>query len=147
MIWIAMRSFIYSRPEKGNHLATIQYEMDMLDYCYETLVSKVGKWSDIRNAFVCLESFLLHYRNLIEFFGQEGDLKSSEPVVWARRKLSQAGIDSITDRKLCSKYRGPISAYLQHCTKKRASVERSWNVYEMNIEIQPLIAIFRRMFP
>lgn len=43
---------------------------------------------------------------------------------WTKREISQAEIDSITDIKLCKKHRGPISAYLQHCTKKRASVDR-----------------------
>jgi hypothetical protein len=43
MIRKAIKPFIHSRPEKGNHLATIRYEMDMLDYCYESLASKVGK--------------------------------------------------------------------------------------------------------
>ncbi len=141
-----MKPFVYSRPEKGNHLSTIKYEIDMLAFCYESLVSKLGKWGDVRNAFVCLESFLLHYRNLIEFFGGEGDLKAAKPEVWAPRKLTQNEINSISDRGLCNKYRGPISAYLQHCTKKRANLDRSWNVFEMNREIQSLVANFRHMF-
>jgi hypothetical protein len=138
---------IYSRPEKGSHLFTIQYEIDMLNFCYESLISNAGKWGDIRNAWACLESFLLHYRNLVEFFGGEGDLKSSETDVWAPRKLTHDEVASISDNKLCKKYRGAISAYLQHCTKIRAQLDRSWNVLEMYDDIKGLTGNFRRLFP
>jgi hypothetical protein len=72
------QSIIYSRPEKGNHLNTILYEIEILEYCYESLVTSLGKWGDMRKAFICLEAFLLHYRNLVEFFGGEAGLNTSE---------------------------------------------------------------------
>lgn len=137
---------IFSRPEKGSHLFTIQYEIDMLNFCYEALLTKIGAWGDTRFAFICLEAFLLHYRNLIEFFGSDGDLKASKPQVWAPRTLTYEEVSLISDRKLCKKYRGPISTYLQHCTKRRAQLDRSWNVWEMYKEIKPLIDNFRNMF-
>ena|SRR6185437_10611888 len=135
-------SIICSRPEKGNHLNTISYEIEMLEFCYKTLVDSLGKWGDMRKAFICLEAFLLHYRNLVEFFGGEAGLKSSEPALWSPRQLSIEEVASISDRQLCDKYRGPISAYLQHCTPLRANVERSWNVYQMYKEICPLLDRF-----
>ena len=141
------QSIIYSRPEKGNHLSTILYEMEMLEFCYESLVNGVGKSGDMRRTFICLEAFLLHYRNLVEFFGGEAGLKSSEPSVWSPRVLNAEEVASISDRQLCEKYRGPISAYLQHCTPLRANLDRSWNVYEMYKEIRPLIDRFQRCFP
>ena len=136
----------YSRPEKGDHLATIRYEIDMLELCYKNLVDNLGQWGDARMSWICLESFLLHYRNLIEFFGSEGDLKASEPDIWANRKLSAEEVALISDRTLCNKYRGPISAYLQHCTKIRATRDRSWNVMEMYNEIKALIGKFQTLF-
>jgi hypothetical protein len=138
---------IYSRREKENHLATIQYEIEMLEFCYRSLISNVGKWGDIRNAWVYLEAFLLHYRNLVEFFGNEGDLKSSEPKVWAPRALTKEEVESISSRQLCKKYRGLISSYLQHCTKRRAQLDRSWNVWRMREEIKPLTENFQQLFP
>jgi hypothetical protein len=141
------QSIVYSRPEKGNHLNTILYEIEMLEFCYETLVTNVGKWGDMRKAFICLEAFLLHYRNLVEFFGGEAGLSSTEPAVWSPRKLSAEEVTSISDRKLCDKYRSPISAYLQHCTPLRANLDRSWNVYEMYKEIRPLIDRFQQLLP
>jgi hypothetical protein len=144
---VSMKSATYSRPEKGDHMSTIKYEIEMLDFCYQDLIANLGKWGDVRRAWVCLEAFLLHYRNLIEFFGDEGDLKASKPEVWARRKLAPEEIASISNRKLCKKYRGAISAYLQHCTKIRAKIDRSWNVFEMYNEIKALIETFRSLFP
>lgn len=137
----------YSRPKKGDHLETIRYEIDMLEFCYQNLVDNLGKWGDARMSWVCLESFLLHYRNLVEFFGSEGDLKASEPGIWTKRKLTAEEVALISDRTLCKKYRGPISAYLQHCTKRRAKIDRSWNVLEMHNEIKDLIDKFRSLFP
>jgi hypothetical protein len=139
------QSIVYSRPEKGNHLHTILYEIEMLEFCYETLVASIGKWGDMRNAFICLEAFLLHYRNLAEFFGGEAGLKASEPAMWSPRELSAEEVASISNRTLCEKYRGPISAYLQHCTPLRAYFDRSWNVYEMYKEIRPLIDRFQQV--
>ena len=119
----------------------------MLNFCYEQLIANVGRWNDARIGWACLESFLLHYRNLVEFFGSKGDLKSSKPEVWAPRKVSTDEVASISNKKLCKKYRGPISAYLQHCTKIRARVDHGWKVGEMYAEIKDLISNFRRMFP
>jgi hypothetical protein len=144
---MSMKPITYSRPEKGDHLSTVKYEMEMLDFCYQDLIANVGKWGDVRRAWVCLEAFLLHYRNLIEFFGDKSDLKASKPEVWAPRKLNKDEIASISNRKLCQKYRGPISAYLQHCTKIRAQRDRSWNVLEMYNQIKTLISNFRTLFP
>jgi hypothetical protein len=140
------QSVVYSRPEKGNHFHTILYEIEMLEFCYATLVNNVGKWGDPRNGFVCLEAFLLHYRNLAEFFGGEAGLNSSNPSEWSPRKLNTEEIASISDRTLCDKYRGAISAYLQHCTPVRANFDRSWNVFEMYQEIRPLIKRFQDLF-
>ena len=140
------QSLFYSRPEKGNHLNTILYEIGMLEFCFETLTTNAGKWRDNRDSYICLESFLLHYRNLVEFFGGEAGLRSSAPDEWSPRHLTAEEVASISDRKPCDKYRGPISAYLQHCTPKRANFDRGWNIGEMYEEIQPLIGSFRRLF-
>jgi hypothetical protein len=51
-------------------------------------------------------------------------------------------VASISNRTPCEKYRGPISAYLEHVTPKRANLDRSWNVFEMHEEIRPLIRRF-----
>src|SRR5215469_987471 len=97
MASLRMEPPVYSRPEKGSHLSTIQYEIEMLEFCYNALISNVGKWGDIRMAWACLEAFLLHYRNLVEFFGNEGDLKAADSGVWSPRKLTNEELKSISD--------------------------------------------------
>ncbi len=104
----------------------------MLDFCYQNLILNLGKWRNIRMAWVCLEAFLLHYRNLIEFFGDEGDLKASKPEVWASRKLTSEETACISDRKLCKKYRGAYfripSALHQDSCPIRSELECTGNV-------------------
>jgi hypothetical protein len=84
---------------------------------------------------------------LVEFFGNDGDLRVSEWKIWAGgRKLSETQITSITNRKLWKKYHGPISQYLQHCTKRRAQEDRGWDVQEMYKEISRTIKNFWKLF-
>ncbi len=135
---------MFSRPEKLNHLETIIYEVDMLDYCYEKL--KQGRWNDRREGYVYLEGFLLHYRNIVEFFGNDGDLKVSEWQEWSPKKLTDAEVASLTNRALYNKYFGLISQYLQHCTKRRADVDREWDVEEMYGELNDVVSRFRELF-
>ncbi len=133
-----------SRPQKLSHLDTIQYEIDMLNYCFERLLEQ--KWQDVRDIYVYLEGFLLHYRNLIEFFGDAEDLKVSESEVWSPRTLSERELAPIRDAGPLKRYRGVISQYLQHCTKKRIE-DRDWDVEAMYEELKLVLDNFRRLFP
>jgi hypothetical protein len=133
-----------SRPPKLSHLDTVQYEIGMLNYCYKTLQETPWKWEPAN--FVYLECFLLHYRNLIEFFGDSKDLKVSEWKAWSPRKLSPQELASISDKKPLQKHRGLISQYLQHCTKSRTR-DRSWDEKEMYEELRRVLENFRRLFP
>lgn len=133
-----------SRPVKLSHLKTIFYEMDMLDYCFQRLLN--GKWGDERDYFLCIEGFLLHFRNLIEFFGNDHDLKAGEPEVWSPKELSEAELASIQDGRLNKRYNGQISQYLSHCTKSRAERDRDWDHIAMYKEIEPLLQNMRRLF-
>ncbi len=133
-----------SRPQKLSHLDTIQYEIDMLNYCFERLQKQ--KWQDVRDSYLYLEGFLLHYRSLIEFFGDAEDLKVSESKVWSPRMLSERELASIRDARPLESHRGPISQYLQHCTKKRIE-HRGWDVQVMYRELKQVLDNFRRLFP
>jgi hypothetical protein len=59
---------VYVRPDKLDHADTVLYEIDMLRYASGRLIE--GNWKDPRDAWVYLEAFLVHYRNLIEFLGK-----------------------------------------------------------------------------
>jgi len=135
-----------TRPKKFGHLDTIQYEIDMLNYCKDRLLA--GKWPNQASYYLCIEGFLLHYRNLSEFFGSKKDLKALEPEVWSpQKKLTDAQLASIQNARLDDKYTGQISQYLSHCTKSRAERDRDWNIVEMYGEVEPCIENFRKIFP
>jgi hypothetical protein len=137
---------VASRPKKFDHLDTIQYEIDMTEYCYSQLVK--GYWPDKPSYYLSIEGFLIHYRNLCEFFGNSGDLKANEPEVWnQRKKLADDEILSIQNPALHKKYTGQISQYLAHCTKSRADRDRTWNILEMYAEVEPVVQAFRKFFP
>jgi len=52
---------VYSRPNKLDHADTIRYEIQMLRFSYQRLAEQ--RLTE-RDAWVYLESFLLHYRTL-----------------------------------------------------------------------------------
>lgn len=57
-----------NRPEKLSNRDTIIYEIDMLHHCHQKLVRE--RPPNIEG-YLLLECFLLHYRNLLDFFGKE----------------------------------------------------------------------------
>jgi hypothetical protein len=135
-----------SRLLKLNHVETILYEMNMLDYCYSRLRER--KWANANDYYLCIEGFLLHYRNLIEFFGNHHGLRAGRPEVWSPgRTLSGAEVASIQDGSLLEEYHGPISRYLGHCDEIRAEKDRDWKHIEMYAKIEPLLTNFRKLFP
>jgi hypothetical protein len=68
----------YERSKKGSHLDTIHYEIDMLEYT----LSKMTKAELPPPEFnMTLECFLLHYRNLIEFFSGKKHRKTCSPSI------------------------------------------------------------------
>jgi hypothetical protein len=54
-----------SRPSKYTNAETVLYEIDMLRFTAEQFGKSENQWCEWCN----LECFLLHFRNLIEFFG------------------------------------------------------------------------------
>jgi hypothetical protein len=61
-------SLTYSRPDKLNDVDIVLYEIDMLRFAAHRLVESM--WQEPRDAWVYLEAFWVHERNLIEFFGK-----------------------------------------------------------------------------
>src|ERR1700730_830428 len=97
----------YSRPGKEDDAQTVLYEIDLLRFAkgrLEAASTQGDEW-------VYLEDFLLHYRNLIEFFGkpfpkkENGDLSILLPDhIWRERIPDQAVLDSMTRPELWEKY-------------------------------------------
>ncbi len=63
-------SWVVSRIDKLDHYQTVLYEIDMLRFAHGRMLPlwEGAKEGDV---WVYLESFLVHYRNLIDFFGKK----------------------------------------------------------------------------
>lgn len=143
-------SLVLSRPKKLDHVHTVRYEIDMLRFAAQRLAEM--KLTE-RDAWVYLEAFLLHYRNLIDFLGSENPRSTdlhvtnisqlanlTPPATAALNELYAKG------RALRARYEptdaqggGRISQYLQHCTTKRTDA-KDWAVTAMVDDIEPLLA-------
>lgn len=145
----------FSRPPKLSHIDTVHYEIYMLRHAISRLA---GQTLTERDAWVYLEAFLLHYRNLIEFLGKENPRPTDLHVttIWNFVGLpAPANLNQIhTDGKvLWAKYEpsddqggGRISQYLQHCTTKRIDA-KDWAVVTMMEEIEPLLGELEKNLP
>jgi hypothetical protein len=144
------------RTAKESHLDTIWYEIEMLQYCYFTFENERPEKTD-PNWNLLIEGFLLHYRNLIQFYaGNEGrhkryknDLTTFAPEVWAARLLTDQELKDIKTpgHTLDKNYSGEISIYMQHCTLERADIRTNWDLQKMFGEIDEINAHFKKSFP
>jgi len=105
------------------------------------------KWADTNDYDLCIEGFLLHYRNMIQFFGNHSGLRAGKPEDWSTKTLSEAEVASIQDASLLHEYDGQISQYLCHCTPIRAERDIEWKHIEMYGKIATLMTNFRKLFP
>jgi hypothetical protein len=147
-----------SRPEKLTNAQTILYEIMMLRYAKGCLQNGGTSWT-MADEWAHLEVFLLHFRNLIEFFNDSparqvrgDDLSIVKPTdIWTDGELAQIILDRLKRNDLYVKYEKDarpqsISKYLQHCTAQRTSEVR-WNVDEMYRDLEPVLAEFESLIP
>jgi hypothetical protein len=149
-----MPSVVLSRPNKLDHSDTIRYEIDMVRFAAHELEGKKTG----RDAWVYLEAFLLHYRNLIDFLGSENPRGTDLHVtnIWQLCALNPpANVNDLytKGKALRTKYEprdgqgsARISQYLQHCTMKRIDA-KEWEVTVMLNEIEPLLAEIEKHLP
>ena len=148
---------VYERSPKNSHLDTIRYEIAMTAFCYSRLLRKKKRFEPETN--LLIEGFLLHYRNLVEFFSgkrhrkarncKPADLSTADPVVWASRRLTNNELIAMQNpaMELDTAYYELISQFLQHCTERRLTEFRNWNVSEMFERLKPIVLAFHRSFP
>lgn len=55
-----MAEVVSWRPNKGSHLETIYYEIEMLRFSFQRLIENQNRWPDIKDSYIYLECFLLH---------------------------------------------------------------------------------------
>lgn len=148
---------MYERTSKETHLDTIWYEMDMLEFSYREFTERTPQpknpqWN------LLIESFLLHYRNLIQFFsGSEdrhkrykgNDLSTFDPMFWGKRQLTKEEIEAIRlpGEKLDQEHSNKISNLLQHCTVVRVEPLQGWELEKMYAKIEPIMSAFAKSFP
>ena len=138
---------VFSRPEKLSHADTLRYEINMLRFAAGRLAEQR---LEERDAWIYLEAFLLHYRNLIEFLGNDKPRDTDLHVLtfWELTGLAAPeDLDRIhaEGKALWARYEprddqggGRISQYLQHCTTRRVEA-KEWPVSRMISEIEPLL--------
>src|SRR4051812_40414444 len=74
-----------SRPDKMTDSSTILYEIDMFRFAAHRLFERRLEYD--KDVWTHLEAFLLHYRNLIEFLGKQGNISDSDlhvTNIWTR---------------------------------------------------------------
>ncbi len=148
-----MGGIVAWRPDKGSHLETIYYEIDIWRLCFERLIR--NRWPEVKDSYVYLEGFLLHYRGLVEFFSgrhhRRGvDLSFAEPETWAPRLVDQAEADSFRQPAAALEDRGDwldISQYFQHCTVRRFMEQKQWPIGRMFQDLNQIVVRFERSFP
>ena len=148
-------SDLRSRPDKLNDAETVLYEIDMLRFAKERLLAPAG-FSSEGEEWLCLEAFLLHFRNLIEFFGASkkygGDLRiTNHQDIWPTGGPEKSILRCMKRSDLYKKYDSgknveAISKYLHHCTKRRA-IKKKWNVREMYEDLRQVIEKFESLLP
>ena len=141
---------VLSRPAKLDHVDTARYEIDMLRFAAQRLAEKT---LTERDAWVYLEAFLLHYRNLVNFLGSDKPGPGSTDLhltnIWQLGNLvPPIELDGMyaKGQALRAKYEptnkqggARISQYLQHCTTKRVEA-KDWEVSTMVADIEPLLS-------
>lgn len=137
-----------SRPTKDNPIDIIIYEIDMLNRSYEEFFKCNSSDIFFKNAY--LECYLLHYRNLIEFFGRTErigqKLSIRKPQNWLMRSLSSEEEYFASGKVLYSEFFVNISNFLSHTHIVRSQEKLSWDVKEMHEKISPLISSFEALF-
>jgi len=143
-----------ARPSKFTHAQTVLYEIDMFRFA----AGKLAEQND-PSSWLTLECFLLHFRNLIEFFGKEprgDDLSIRRPeTIWgldATTRPTAEILARLRREDLWEKYEvrdttefnDKVSRYLQHCTEQRVE-NKKWRVREMFEELQPTLAEFENL--
>jgi hypothetical protein len=138
-----MPEYTFSRPDKLTYSDIVMYEVYILRFTARELLNRKVE----KEAWVYLESFLLHFRNLIYFLGlkrkfRDTDLCARE--MWQEQRLSKDALEPLhrMGRELIHEYEpkdgGRISEYLAHCTTTRV-VAKEWHIHEMYRKIEPAL--------
>lgn len=120
--------------EKTEKVApNIKYEFDMLEWSY-IKVTNSNKKGNEHNSYI--ECFLLHVRNLIDFFVEPNHSQSDD--VLAQHFFENPSIWIEKEMNICSfvqSERSEINKTLAHLTYKRTT-QKQWNLVKLHNELQ-----------
>ena len=142
-----------SRTPKKDPRDVINYEITMLMHCFEGLRRRHAD-KNVSNLYI--EGYLLHYRNLTEFFGasppppkgkRATDMSIHRSSTWGTRTLATAEVASVTSlaAPLHEKWKDHIGQQLHHCTEPRFTSKHSWPIADMHADMCAVISAFRAL--
>jgi hypothetical protein len=87
-------SRVVSRIDKLDHYQTVLYEIDMLRFAHRKMLP-LWEGAQEGDVWVYLESFLVHYRNLLDFFGKKPSRKT-DLTIWRPQVIwsSESGLEA-----------------------------------------------------
>ena len=139
----------FERPTKNSAKDVIDYEIEMFEHCAERLRDIPGR-SLTKDQLAMLEAFLLHFRILLEFFGEpndrfHGNLYFQRPGTYDRDP-SAAALKTAADlaTALDATWGRRLDKFLAHPTSRRYTEGRTWHVRQMRSEMVPLIGLWRQ---
>ncbi len=89
-----------SRIDKAEHYQTVLYEIDMLRYSYSQILTPPDAAKDA-DVWAYLESFLVHYRNMLDFVGKA--VASNTDLTLGHPEMIWSPGSGLTDRAPCQK--------------------------------------------
>jgi hypothetical protein len=142
-----------NRRVKNSAIEVVDYEVDMLRSCFAALGDVLS--STPANTFlvnVLIESYLLHYRGLVEFFCFDRRRYTSTLLLafsseWATRALTEDETKAIRHiaQPLADKWFKLIGEQLAHCTHPRYQQKVHWPYVEMQVGMDKVLAEFGRI--
>jgi len=133
---------ISSSPEVENARNVVLYEIEMLKYAS----SQIDGASSPQARNMALEVFLLHFRNLLEFFTDRfpPSLSIRRPAAWIERQPEESELKRIQEmaQPLYVRWWRDISHHLHHMSAARLSTKPNWPYREMRAELEPVISAF-----
>jgi hypothetical protein len=140
------------RSIKQAPIDVIDYEIKMLVRCFRELHNNPSDPTDDFPKNVLIETYLLHYRALLEFFCFDRRRYPTTLLLaysgeWATRTLSADEIKRIRDiaKPLADMWFQLIGEQLAHCTHPRYQQKVDWPYVEMQKGLELVLVEFDRI--
>jgi hypothetical protein len=152
-------------PPKGDARNVLDYEIQMLRFTYGRLTQAPSPFETPDDLNAYLESYLVHYRALLEFFLAGGrapdengrqrkavkpkadDIVLTKPDQWARgRSIDGIAITEINTAALAIAVDfEALSKQLVHCTMLRVIDKKTWLLPAMHEKLDAIVQRFEKL--